>query len=388
MDINGKIIMLGDTHFGSKRFSEEVQKSKMRFIKEQLLPYMKENNIKNILQLGDLFDNRVNMNINFFYNFLNEFTDLLEKLDINLYVITGNHDIYFKESRKVGLLPILDRLYSNFYLINDRTYANINNSKCYLVSWLLETETLTLNELKDVEYIFGHFEIRDFQLSKGILDKSSKLSNSFFDKLPNLKAVYSGHYHIKDSKGKINYIGTPFQLSYSDFKELKGFYVIDENNNLEFIENKISPKYSKIYWNSFEDFPIEYVDTTSKKFKADELSELSDLIGESNIQIHLISPKNLDFIALTEHLANLDIAFTITDDYTFLKLGEDDGLLVNLENQDETKNLKNNENRNNKKHTKTQKLNNSKDIMLEALNDKNPKLVPVVVEIMKDLNIV
>ena len=78
----------------------------------------------------------------------------------------------------------------------------------------------------------------------------------------------------------------------------------------------------------------------------------------------------------------MDIAFTITDDYTFLKLGEEDGLLVNLENQE------NNENRNNKKHTKTQKLNNSKDIMLEALNDKNPKLVPVVVEIMKDLNIV
>jgi DNA repair exonuclease SbcCD nuclease subunit len=68
--------------------------------------------------------------------------------------------------------------------------------------------------------------------------------------LKSYNLVLSGHYHCKSITDNLHYIGTPFQLSWNDYNEQKGFYVLDEKFNYEFIENTVNPKFAKIYYDS------------------------------------------------------------------------------------------------------------------------------------------
>jgi len=58
---------------------------------------------------------------------------------------------------------------------------------------------------------------------RGILDKDG-LEKSIFD---NCGKVFSGHYHLRSKKGKIQYVGTPYELSHSDSGDQKGIELID-----------------------------------------------------------------------------------------------------------------------------------------------------------------
>ena len=70
-----------------------------------------------------------------------------------------------------------------------------------------------------MDYVFGHFEMRHFAMVKGHMDTSSKLTAEFFTKNTNIKGVYSGHYHIKDTKGLVKYLGSSSQINWSDYNE-------------------------------------------------------------------------------------------------------------------------------------------------------------------------
>ena len=58
-----KVVILGDCHFlvrnGSKSFNNYIEK----FYTNVFFPYLTNNNIKTVLQLGDLMDNRKNAHL-------------------------------------------------------------------------------------------------------------------------------------------------------------------------------------------------------------------------------------------------------------------------------------------------------------------------------------
>ena len=39
--------------------------------------------------------------------------------------------------------------------------------------------------------------------------------------------VFSGHYHMKSSKGNVNYLGNPYQLYWNDYGCKRGFHIFD-----------------------------------------------------------------------------------------------------------------------------------------------------------------
>ena len=59
-----KICILGDTHFGARGDSLEFHNYFKRFYDEIFFPYLLENRINIIFQLGDLFDRRKFINFN------------------------------------------------------------------------------------------------------------------------------------------------------------------------------------------------------------------------------------------------------------------------------------------------------------------------------------
>ena len=80
----------------------------------------------------------------------------------------------------------------------------------------------------------GHFEIQGFEVYKGVRFDNGLTRDAF----KRFEAVYSGHFHHKQVKGNITYLGSPFQITFSDLGVTKGFHVFDtETREMLFIEN-------------------------------------------------------------------------------------------------------------------------------------------------------
>ena len=56
--MTNKIALLGDTHFGARGDNKFFQDYFKKFYDEIFFPYLINNNIKTVLQLGDIFDRR------------------------------------------------------------------------------------------------------------------------------------------------------------------------------------------------------------------------------------------------------------------------------------------------------------------------------------------
>jgi DNA repair exonuclease SbcCD nuclease subunit len=80
----------------------------------------------------------------------------------------------------------------------------------------------------------GHFEIAGFAMHRG-MESHDGLSKEIFDKFD---MVFSGHYHHRSDDGHIYYLGNPYELTWQDFKDTRGFHLFDlERRELEFISN-------------------------------------------------------------------------------------------------------------------------------------------------------
>jgi len=280
-EINNKLIVIGDTHFGIKRFSTEVLKDHLSLFDKQIFPMMEKEGITDIFQLGDLFDNRTTTDINFINELRKRFFDKLVEKELVLHSLVGNHDIYYRESRETTLVKFFADLYpDNFILYEDREYISINGNLTYVVPWIVKGEDLTYNEIKDCKNVLGHFEIRHFALVKGHMDTDAKLTSDFFTNNTQVENVFSGHYHIKDTKGLVKYLGTPAQLNWADYAEEKGFYLWDTDNTIEFFENTSSKKFIKVKYNDEDP-------STDRNIEVSGLFKYSKLLTDEEYKILL-----------------------------------------------------------------------------------------------------
>jgi len=249
IEIKGNVILIGDTHFGKRKFSLDFLDNQLSVFEKQIFPYMEENNINTIIQFGDIFDNRTNANIIWLEEVKKKFFEKIKEKNYILYTFLGNHDISFRESREVSLIETISQLYpNNVKLFKEREVIKINDEKVLIVPWITKNETLNTEEIIDMDYVFGHLEIRNFEMSKGHKDTSARLTEEFFTKDLNIKGVYSGHFHLKRNKGIIEYLGTPYAMDWGDYDEQKGFYDFDGITNV-FIENLSSKRYVKVKYN-------------------------------------------------------------------------------------------------------------------------------------------
>lgn len=256
-DVNkNKILIIGDVHFDVANGNQNVLENQLNFFNAQVFPYMRENNIKTIIQLGDLMDNRNKVSVNVLHYLKKNFFDVIKAEDITLYTLIGNHDIYHKDTREIHSLELFDEIYDNFIVINEIKTLEISDKKLLVVPWVLPDEKYNFENYLDTDYIFGHFETNGVEMVKGI----NCNSNHAFD-MDSFKGIktFSGHFHLRRyyESSNIYYVGTPNQINWSDYAEQKGFHVLDvQSGVVEFIENTVSTKHIKIILNS-EDKTME-----------------------------------------------------------------------------------------------------------------------------------
>lgn len=251
-----KIALITDTHFGARGDSVAFAEYFNRFYYEFFFPYLKSNNISNIFHLGDIVDRRKYINF-VTARHLRKFIDECYTSNIRLDVIIGNHDTSFKNTNEVNAMRELydhSKYEVNYY--DEPTVVRLGDLDIGVLPWVCSgnyNESMEFLENTNAQVLFGHLEIAGFEMYKGAVNDHG-LSTRIFDKFD---LVCSGHFHHKSTRGNINYLGAPYEMSWSDFDDPRGFHIFDtETRELTFIQNPYTMFQKWFYddskWQSFE----------------------------------------------------------------------------------------------------------------------------------------
>jgi len=277
---NNKVALISDLHFGVRKNNEVFLQSQTRFIIEQFVPYLKENEIDTIFILGDVFDNRSSTNTKIMNNVYDIFDEYLREFKI--YLIVGNHDCYFNSSIEVNSLKYLGK-FDNVHLVDKIETITVADKKIVMVPWIVDNIAF-IKEFSKIksDICMGHFNIYGFHYNK-FKKSDDGINGKLFGKT---KQVFTGHFHIRNSQNlfgsEIIYIGSPYQLTRNDVDENRGFTILDvETSKYEFIDNTSSLIYIKLK------FPEKF---TSKKIKNNIIDvhiDYDDSYNENKIEKYI-----------------------------------------------------------------------------------------------------
>jgi len=200
--------VISDVHFGIKNNSEQYYNLMHReFFKWLDVKYGNKGN--SLILLGDILNNRKYTN-NLILSKVIDIFDVLGEDFENIYIITGNHDYFYKDSNSGEYINILKKIFKgkkNIHVIDKITI--MDEEKLIFIPYNFDSKNLPHGkEYKDY-YCFGHFE-----LDKFYSDTPYILPVSYFK---DFKYSFSGHYHqpYEDNKHRFMYVGTPFDLMYN-----------------------------------------------------------------------------------------------------------------------------------------------------------------------------
>lgn len=235
-EINRYFVVLGDTHFGCrndlKLFHEHFEK-----FYDMMINDLVEKGITDIFQLGDLFDRRKYINFQSLKESKRYFFDKLAENNITLHTLVGNHDIFYKETLDVNSSSLVLGEYHNVHVYTKPTTVRFKNTTIDLIPWICAENRDEVNEFilkSKSDLCFGHFEIASFAMYRG-MESHEGLPTSMFSKY---EMVCSGHYHTQSKRDNIVYVGTPYEMTWQDYGDPRGYHIFDtETRQLEFKPN-------------------------------------------------------------------------------------------------------------------------------------------------------
>lgn len=249
-----KIAIVNDQHFGIKNNSTSYLDYQKYFFDNVFFPYLDKHNIKVIFDLGDTFDNRKTINYEMLYKVKEFYFNEISKRNIDLHILMGNHSVYYRNSNNINSPDLVLNEYSNIKTYSTPQDLVLDDKSYAFIPWINpenyeECKDFAENKSKS-SIAFGHLELQGYEVLRGIkCDEgySSKLLSKF-------SKVYSGHFHMKSGDGHINYLGTQYDMTFSDVDETKGFHVFDtETEEIEFIQNPFKLYFKIVYDdNNFE----------------------------------------------------------------------------------------------------------------------------------------
>jgi DNA repair exonuclease SbcCD nuclease subunit len=240
-----KALITSDWHVGVRGDSDTYHDIFLDWLENFLIPTIQENNIDYLFILADFFNNRnaintktINIAIDCFESIVTEFPDL------NIELLTGNHDIYYKNTRNISSLRMFENTHPNFKVVKDIKRFSIDNKDVVLCPWIINSDEAKELFSQKADYCFGHFEINGFELVSGVTEKTG-LDASKFKKA--FGKTFSGHFHIRQESDGITYVGNPFHMDWGDCGNEKGVYILNfRSGDLDFIPNTMSPQYKKV----------------------------------------------------------------------------------------------------------------------------------------------
>jgi len=256
-----KIALITDQHFGARGDNAQFHDYFSFFYKEFFFPFLEEHGITTIIELGDIFDRRKYVNFDSLNRCKQYFFDPIRDKNIDLHCIVGNHDIYYKNTNRVNSPELLLGEYE-YTVYSATTEVEFDGLKILFVPWISPDNTEESMERissTSATVVMGHLELQGFEMYKGSINDHG-LDRKVFGKF---ESVMSGHFHHKSSRENIHYLGAPYEMTWSDYDDPRGFHIFDtETKDLTFIQNP----YSMFYKVFYDDIVESEDDILSKDF--------------------------------------------------------------------------------------------------------------------------
>ena len=233
-----KIAIITDTHWGVRNDNAAFMDNSKKFLDDVFFPYIDSNSIDTCLHLGDLVDRRKYININTARRLRQDFLQPLTDRALDVYMVAGNHDTYYKNTNEVNALREIADSYP-YIKIYDKVpeLVTFDNLPILLIPWICDEnrkESIERIKSSGAPIAAGHLEIQGFEMYRGS-PVSHGDDRSLFDRFD---MVLSGHYHHRSSDGSIYYLGSHAEFTWSDYDDPRGFHILDtETRELTFIEN-------------------------------------------------------------------------------------------------------------------------------------------------------
>jgi len=324
-----KIAILNDTHCGCRNSSDIFMDYQERFYSEVFFPYLLENNITQILHLGDYYDNRKTVNFKALSHNRKIFLEKLREYGITMDIIPGNHDVYYKNTNELNALKELQGHYMNeVNLIMEPTEMKYDGLTVALVPWInSENEKETLEFLSNTKatVVGAHLELSGFEMARGQVCKDG-MDKSVFDRF---ETVLTGHFHAKSSQGNIHYLGAQMEFFWNDCGDPKHFHVLDtKTREIEAVRNPLTI-FEKIYYDhesigelQFKD--MSYLDNkfvkviVVNKGNALEFERFIDRVQQQKIHELKIAEDFKDFLGENVEDDNIKVDDTQTLVYNYI----------------------------------------------------------------------
>jgi hypothetical protein len=317
-----KIALITDTHFGVRDDNQIIAGHQATFYNEVFFPYIDLHGIQYVRHLGDIVDRRKYINYVTARNLRKNFIDQCIKRELDVGVIIGNHDTFYKNTNEVNSMG---ELYSGFWYDKFKWYADpteeiIDCTKIVMMPWICADNFAFAQNMiatTDAQCLFGHLEVAGFEMYKGSPTEHGYAPDMF----SRFEVVCSGHFHHKSTRGNINYLGAPYEMTWSDYDDPRGFHVFDtDTRELTFIENP-NHLFHKIYYND-QNFTLD-----------DVLNYKIDHVKDTYVKLIVNNKTNpYWFDLLVERIEKLGVVdLKVVDDSLSLEFEDGDSLVNEVE---------------------------------------------------------
>ena len=234
MSLFKKVAVFTDLHVGLKSNSTTHLRDCEEFV-DWFISEAKKANCETCIFMGDWSHNRNSLNL----FTLNTSISLLEKLGAafeQFFWFPGNHDLFYKDKRDIHSSAFGRHIPGVTIVDSVTTLDDVT-----LVPWLVGDEWKNLGKIKS-KYMFGHFELPLFYMNAMVqMPDHGELSPGHF---VHQDYVFSGHFHKRQNKERIWYIGNAFPHNFADaWDDDRGMMILEWGGEPQFVNWPNCPKF-------------------------------------------------------------------------------------------------------------------------------------------------
>ncbi|MNK44112.1 exonuclease subunit SbcD [compost metagenome] len=283
--------IFGDIHFGKKNNDRQFNSDCEEYVK-WFIEQAKAFDVDTVIFLGDWHDNRHSIHVSTLNYSLSNMERLNSNFD-NIYFITGNHDLYYKEKRELSSVPML-RNFQNITYVNEFLHVG----GVTFCPWLVGDDWKKIpSYAQKSSYIFGHFELPNFMMNAMVeMPDHGGLNATHFDDVEFM--AFSGHFHKRQVKNKVCYVGSPFPHTFADaWDDERGMVLLEWGQTPQFVNWTEGARYRTMNLSDLLEDPLDQI--TAKTFA--KISSDLDITYEEvqfikDIFTQQFTPRKLDII--------------------------------------------------------------------------------------------
>jgi DNA repair exonuclease SbcCD nuclease subunit len=200
--------------------------------------YAHDHHITNVYCLGDLFHDRVSINIETLVKAYDFFSETQEKWGQKWTTFPGNHDMFLKNSWDINSVRPLGKVLT---AIDEPSVIDFVDFKFFILPFIYNEDEYLVhlmeinNRAEPQDILLTHIGVRGAELNRCFL--LQHWSKVHFDDVK-MSSIFTGHFHCQQQVGdRIWYPGSPISFRFDDGLVDHGFLVVNFNpRKVEFID--------------------------------------------------------------------------------------------------------------------------------------------------------